>query len=47
MKNGGKRKEKREKGESSKRKESKLKREKLSLSVQLRGKINGSRERAV
>ena len=31
-------------GQSDKRKERKLKREKLSLSVQVRGKIHGSRE---
>ena len=34
-------------GQSDKRKERKLKRETLSLSVQVRGKIHGSREPAI
>lgn len=41
------RREKRKRGEKDQRKERKLKREKLSLSVQVKGKINGSREPAV
>lgn len=41
------RREKREREENDQRKERKLRREKLSLSVQVKGKINGSREAAV